>query len=123
MPSSHTLPDDPVYAFCPSYDLDNVPQQIRIVFDNMPGYVPTALFALTLDDALRICNRLNARLGLDYHAWSAIAGQAMSAATMKPPIEPYRPVYSRQRALRHVRATGRWGKPCRVMLPPACCGS
>ena len=48
MPSSHTLPDDPVYAFCPSYDLDNVPQQIRIVFDNMPGYVPTALFALTL---------------------------------------------------------------------------
>ena len=35
MPSSHTLPDDPVYAFCPSYDLDNVPQQIRIVFDNM----------------------------------------------------------------------------------------
>ena len=38
MPSSHTLPDDPVYAFCPSYDLDNVPQQIRIVFDNMPGY-------------------------------------------------------------------------------------
>ena len=80
MPSSHTLPDDPVYAFCPSYDLDNVPQQIRIVFDNMPGYVPTALFALTLDDALRICNRLNARLGLDYDAWSAIAGRAMSAA-------------------------------------------
>ena len=48
MPSSHTLPDDPVYAFCPSYDLYNVPQQIRIVFDNMPGYVPTALFALTV---------------------------------------------------------------------------
>ena len=36
MPSSHTLPDDPVYAFCPSYDLDNVPQQIRIVFDDIP---------------------------------------------------------------------------------------
>ena len=52
MPSSHTLPDDPVYAFCPSYDLDNVPQQIRIVFADIPGYVPTALFALTLDDAL-----------------------------------------------------------------------
>ena len=50
------------------------------MFDNMPGYVPTALFALSLDDALRICNRLNARLGLDYDAWSAIAGRAMSAA-------------------------------------------
>ena len=44
MPSSHTLPDDPVYAFCPSYDLDNVPQQIRIVFDNMPGLRPNSTF-------------------------------------------------------------------------------
>ena len=26
--------------FVPAYDLDNVPQQIRIVFDSMPGYVP-----------------------------------------------------------------------------------
>ena len=80
MPSSHTLPDNLVYAFCPSYDLDNVPQQIRIVFDSMPGYVPTALVGLTLDDALRICDRLNARLGLDRDAWSAIAGRSMSAA-------------------------------------------
>ena len=79
MPSSHTLPDDPVYAFCPSYDLDNVPQQIRIVFDSMPGYIPTALVALSLDDALRICDRLNARIGLDRDAWSAIAARAMSA--------------------------------------------
>ena len=31
-------------AFCPSYDLDNVPQQIRIVFDNMPGYVGNCTF-------------------------------------------------------------------------------
>ena len=44
MPSSHTLPDDPVYAFCPSYDLDNVPQQIRIVFDDMPGLRPHSTF-------------------------------------------------------------------------------
>ena len=76
--TSHTLPDDPVYAFCPAYDLGNMPQQIRIVFDSMPGYVPTALVALSLDDALRICDRLNARIGLD-HAWSAIAARAMSA--------------------------------------------
>ena len=45
--TSHTLPDDPVYAFCPAYDFDNMPQQIRIVFDSMPGYVPTALVALS----------------------------------------------------------------------------
>ena len=80
MPSSHTLPDDPVYAFCPAYDFDNMPQQIRIVFDSMAGYVPTALVALTLQDAERICDRLNARLGHDRDAWSAIAGRSMSAA-------------------------------------------
>ena len=50
------------------------------MFDSMPGYVPTALVALSLEDALRICDRLNARIGLDYDAWSAIAGRAMSAA-------------------------------------------
>ena len=66
-----------------------MPQQIRIVFDSMPGYVPTALVALSLDDALRICDRLNARIGLDRNAWSAIAARAMSATiAMKPPIEP-----------------------------------
>ena len=42
---------------------------------------------------------------------------------MKPPIEPGKPVYSRQRALRHLRATGKWGKPCRVILPPERCGT
>ena len=41
-----TLPDDPNYAFCPSYDLGDEPQQIRIVFEGLEGYVPTALVAL-----------------------------------------------------------------------------
>ena len=59
--TSHTLPDDPVYAFCPAYDIENMPQQIRIVFADIPGYIPTALVALTLHDAERICDRLNAK--------------------------------------------------------------
>ena len=41
--TAQTLPDDPVYAFVPSYDLPDQPQQIRIVFEGMEGYVPTAL--------------------------------------------------------------------------------
>ena len=41
------------------------------------GYVPTALVALTLDDAERLCSKLNARLGLDRDAWMALAAQAM----------------------------------------------
>ena len=78
--TSHTLPDDPVYAFCPAYDFDNMPQQIRIVFDSMPGYVPTALVALSTRRCPANLRSLNARLGLDRDAWSAIAARAMSAA-------------------------------------------
>ena len=78
--TAHTLPDEPVYAFAPSYELPDQPQQIRIVFDGMDGYVPTALVALTLIDAERLCDRLNARLGLNREAWSAIVGRSMAAA-------------------------------------------
>ena len=75
--SPHTLPDDPHYAFCPAYGPSKSPQQIRIVIDGVPGYVPTALVALTLDDAERLCDRLNARLGLDREAWMKIAARSL----------------------------------------------
>ena len=78
MSTSHTLADNPVYAFAPAYDMNDQPQQIRIVFKGMPGYIPTALVALTLDDAERLCDKLNAHLGLDREAWSALVGQSMS---------------------------------------------
>lgn len=77
MTHCNTLPDDPVYAFCPAYDPSGQPQQIRIVFQDLPGYVPTALVALTLDDAERFCDRLNKRLGLDRAAWTELAGRSM----------------------------------------------
>ena len=88
MPSSHTLPDDPVYAFCPAYDFDNMPQQIRIVFADMPGYVPTALVALTLDDAERICDRLNARSDSTGMPGPPSPAGPCPPPAMKPPIEP-----------------------------------
>ena len=77
MAPTSILPDKPVYAFCPEYALPDRPQQIRIVFQDLPGYVPTALVALTLDDAERLCSKLNARLGLDRDAWMALAARAM----------------------------------------------
>ena len=77
MSPTNTLPDDPVYAFCPGYGPPDKPQPIRIVFQGLPGYVPTALVALTLDDAERLCTRLNARLGLDEEAWMKMAARAM----------------------------------------------
>ena len=54
MPDSQTLADDPVFVFTSSYDLPDRPQQIRIVFQNMDGYVPTALVALTSNVARNI---------------------------------------------------------------------
>ena len=82
--TAQTLPDNPVYAFCPAYDLEDVPQQIRIVIEGLSGYVPTALVALTLEDAERLCDRLNARLGLDREAWCALVGRSMRAAGAAP---------------------------------------
>ena len=84
--TAQTLPDDPVYAFVPSYDLPDQPQQIRIVFEGMEGYVPTALVALTLADAQRLCDRLNRRLGLDHEAWTKLVGQSMAAARDGAPL-------------------------------------
>ena len=86
MADTHTLPDDPVYAFVPAYDLGDEPQQIRIVFEGMDGYIPTALVALTLDDAERLCDRLNARLGLDRGAWTRLVAQSMAARRNGAPM-------------------------------------
>ena len=77
MDNTHTLPDNPVYAFVPSYDPPGRHQQIRIVFEGMDGYVPTALVALDLDDAEQLCDRLNRRLGLDREAWLLLVGRSM----------------------------------------------
>ena len=77
--TAQTLPDDPDYAFCPSYELGEEPQQIRIVFEGMPGYVPTALVALTVEAAEGLCDRLNARLGHSREDWTALAARSMRA--------------------------------------------
>ena len=42
MSQPHELPDNPVYAFTPSYDLGDEVQQIRIVFEGIPGFIPTS---------------------------------------------------------------------------------
>ena len=71
MSDLHTLPDRPIFAFCPAYEPAGELQPIRLVFAGVPGYVPTALVALTLEDAERLCDRLNAHLGLARRAWTA----------------------------------------------------
>ena len=78
--TSHTLPENPDFAFCPAYGPADAPQEIRLVIDGMVGNIPTSLIALTLEDAERLCDRLNARLGMDREAWSALAARTMGPA-------------------------------------------
>ena len=78
-----TLPDNPIFAFTPAYESPDRHQQIRIVFEGLAGYIPTALVALDLDQAEDLCDRLNSRLGLDREAWLAIC-----ARSMHPPGAP-----------------------------------
>ena len=50
----------------------------------MDGYVPTALVALTVDDAERLCDKLNRRLGHSREDWTALAAQSMRAEAPEP---------------------------------------
>ena len=51
---------------------------------DMNRYMPTALVGLA--DAERLCDRLNARLGLDREVWCAIVGRSMAAARGDAPL-------------------------------------
>ena len=75
--TAQTLPDNPNFCFVPSYDVEDEVQQIRIVIEGMSGHVPTASIALTIDDALSICDKLNRRLGYDRETWTAMVAASM----------------------------------------------
>ena len=86
--TAQTLPDEPNFCFVPAYDVEADVQQIRIVIEGMAGHVPTALVALTMDDALSICDKLNRRLGYDREAWTAMAAASMRAEDDDPESDP-----------------------------------
>ena len=74
--SADTLPDDPVYVFSPEPETDNdAPRRILLLVEDLTVAVPTALVALTHADGVRLCDRLNRRLGFDNAAWTALAAR------------------------------------------------
>lgn len=77
-PHVTTLPENPVYAFCPVYDAEDEVQQICIVFEGIPGCVPTVMGAPDLEQAEDLCDRLNRALGHDRQAWQRIAAQSLT---------------------------------------------
>ena len=86
--TAQTLPDNPNYCFCPSYDVGDEVQQIRIVVEGMTGFIPTALVALTVEDAENICDKLNARLGLGRDEWTRLAARSMDEGPPEPGDPP-----------------------------------
>ena len=87
--TTQTLPDCPNFCFVPAYDVETDVQQIRIVIEGLAGHVPTALIALTLEDAQSICDKLNRRLGYDREAWTTMAAASMRAEDDDPDSEPW----------------------------------
>ncbi len=82
--NAQTLPDNPNYCFCPSYDVEEDVQQICIVVEGLTGYIPTAIVTPNLDDAHGLCDSLNARLGLTREDWLRMAAQSMEEETSEP---------------------------------------
>jgi len=78
------LPDCPDFCLVPAYDVETDVQQIRIVIEGLAGHVPTALIALTLEDAQSLCDRLNRGLGYDREIWTAMAARSMHAEDDDP---------------------------------------
>ena len=58
----------------------NDPCRILILVEDMTVAIPTALVALTRHEGIRLCDRLNRRLGYDNAAWTSIAQRFMHHA-------------------------------------------
>ena len=72
-----TLPENPNFCCAPVEDTEAEVHQIRIFVEDMAFAIPTALVMLTGDEAMRVADRLNARLGLDRAAWTALAAKCL----------------------------------------------
>ena len=58
--------------------------QIRIFVEGMDVAIGTSLIAMTVDDGMRIADSMNARLGLDREAWTALAAKCAGAGAGGP---------------------------------------
>ena len=52
------IPDDPAYCFAPLAEGDDEAPQIRILIEGFGFAIPTALFAVSDEDGLVLCDRL-----------------------------------------------------------------
>ena len=78
--SAQILPDDVDFVFCPETPAEDELHRIAIAVEGMNRPVPTMLFVLTVEDARRLCDRLNRRLGhRDRRSWTGFADRCLRA--------------------------------------------
>ena len=76
--NTFSLDENPLFAFVPGYnEFTDMPQQIRIVFAGIPGYVNTTLSAANLDQAEHLCNVLNRRMNVSPEQSQLLQMQSM----------------------------------------------
>ena len=76
--SPQTLPDNVDFVFCPETPADDDLHRIAIAMEGVNRPVPTSLFVLTVEDARRLCDRLNRRLGhRDRRSWTGFADRCL----------------------------------------------
>ena len=78
--SAQTLHDDVDFVFCPEAPAGDELHRIAIAVEGVNRPVPTSLFALSVEDARRLCDRLNRRLGhRDRTSWTGFADRCLRA--------------------------------------------
>ena len=78
--TADTLPDEVDFVFCPEALPEDDMHRVVLVVEGMGGVIPTSLITLTDEDARRLCDRLNRRLGhRDRDSWTAFAARCLRA--------------------------------------------
>ena len=78
--TADTLPNEVDFVFCPEALPEEEVHRVVLVVEGMARPIPTSLIMLTDEDARRLCDRLNLRLGhRDRESWTAFAARFFRA--------------------------------------------
>ena len=78
--TADTLPDEVDLVFCPEALPEEEVHRVVLVVEGMARPIPTSLVTPTDEDARRLCDRLNRRLGhRERDSWTAFAARFFRA--------------------------------------------
>ena len=78
--TADTLPEKVDFVFCPEALPEEDLHRIVLVVEGVDRAIPTSLVTLAEADAVRLCGRLNRRLGhRDRSSWAGFAARCLRA--------------------------------------------